>query len=76
VVATRIHGTETSGKPLDPGPLRRFLQRALAYADAVVVAVEVADVLTPSLLVKVRDVCRDFQGGAPVHVLPVTPWGR
>ena len=79
LVATRIHGKEAAGgKPLpDAAPLRAFLQRALTYADAVVVAVEVADVMAPTLLVRVRDVCRDFAGdGCPVHVLPVTPWGR
>lgn len=79
LVATRIHGKEAAGgKPLpDAAPLRAFLQRALTFADAVVVAVEVADVMAPTLLVRVRDVCRDFAGdGCPVHVLPVTPWGR
>lgn len=79
VVATRIHGKEAgAGKPLpNAAPLRAFLRRALAYADAVVVVVEVADVMAPTLLVRVRDVCRDFAGdGCPVHVLPVTPWGR
>lgn len=77
-VATRLHGTEaSSASAFDAAPLRRFLQRAVAYAHAVVVAVEVADVFAPTLLVKVQDVARDFVGdGCPVHVLPVTPWGR
>ena len=37
VVATRIHGKEAgAGKPLpNAAPLRAFLRRALAYADAV-----------------------------------------
>jgi hypothetical protein len=78
VVATRIHGKEASRSqaPLDAAPLRRFLQQALTYADAVVLAVEVADVFAPTLLVRVQDIARDFAGGCPVHVLPVTPWGR
>jgi hypothetical protein len=47
----------------------------LAYAAAIVVAVDVADVFLPSLLVSVTDVVKEF-AGSPIHVLPVTPWGR
>jgi hypothetical protein len=51
-----------------------FATGALTYADAVLVAVEAADVFHPNLVVAVTDVTKDF--GANVYVLPVTPWGR
>jgi len=76
LVATRIHGQETTAAtPFDGAKLRAFLRSAVGYADAVAVAVEVADVFHPSLLVAVQDVAKEF-GGCSIDVLPVTPWGR
>ena len=56
LVATRIHGQETTAAtPFDGAKLRAFLRSAVGYADAVAVAVEVADVFHPNLLVAVQD---------------------
>lgn len=76
LVATRIHGQETTAAtPFDGAKLRAFLRSAVGYADAVAVAVEVADVFHPRLLVAVQDVAKEF-GECTIDVLPVTPWGR
>ncbi len=76
LVATRVHGQEASATaPFDGAKLRAFLRSALGYADAVVVAVEVADVYSPNLLVAIQDVVKEF-AGCPIDVLPVMPWGR
>jgi hypothetical protein len=76
LVATRIHGQETTAAtPFDGAKLRAFLRSAVGYADAVAVAVEVADVFHPNLLVAVQDVAKEF-GDCAIDVLPVTPWGR
>lgn len=76
LACTRIHGHEAASKQsFDASKLRSFLRSTLAYAAAIVVAVDVADVFLPSLLVSVTDVVKEF-AGSPIHVLPVTPWGR
>ncbi|TFJ88214.1 hypothetical protein NSK_000565 [Nannochloropsis salina CCMP1776] len=76
LIATRIHGRETTAAlSFDSAKLRDFLHNTLAYADAVAVAVEVADPFHPRLLVAAQDVVKEFKG-CRINVLPVTPWGH